>query len=253
MAKKTFGLLGYPLSHSFSQIYFTEKFKQLGLGGYSYKLFPLDNIRQFPELIMRSSSLVGLNVTIPYKEDILNYLDLTHPVAAAVGAVNCVLIRQTKGDLLIQGYNTDVYGFEKTLHTFIPAGSHKALILGTGGSSKAVAYVLGQQNIPYTIVSRNPAEGQLAYHQLDQACMSSHSLIINCTPVGMFPHIDDAPAIPYQFISSHHYCYDLIYNPAETMFLTKCLAAGAKIKNGLDMLYLQADRSFDLWESNGKF
>ncbi len=167
-SKKVFGLIGYPLDHSFSQKYFTEKFKQLNLSGYSYKLFPLDHIMQFPELIMRNTNLVGLNVTIPYKEDIMNFLDQIDHQAADVGAVNTIKIRQTAGDVIVKGYNTDIYGFENSLVPFIGNNQLKALVFGSGGASKAVVYILKKLNIDYIVVSRKSQNNSITYTDLSK-------------------------------------------------------------------------------------
>ncbi|MDZ4758070.1 MAG: shikimate dehydrogenase [Bacteroidota bacterium] len=251
MQKKIYGLIGWPLEHSFSPQYFTEKFKQLNLSGHSYKLFPLNNILQFPELIMRRSDLQGLNVTIPYKEDIINYLDEMDREAAVVGAVNCVRFRQTKGDLLLKGYNTDIYGFEKSLQDKLDLSKVKhAIILGNGGAAKAAKYVLDKNKIQYHIVSRSIQDDEnniITYNQLSDEYIGIIDLLINATPVGMWPKTDEAPAINYAALSSKCLCYDMVYNPEETLYLQRCKEVGCDTQNGVDMLKHQADKSWEIW------
>ena len=248
--KKLYGLMGYPLTHSFSQKYFTEKFQTLNLAGHSYKLFPVDHIMQFPELIMRHPSLVGLNITIPYKTDIINFLDQIDHEAAEVGAVNTIKIRQTAGDVIVKGFNTDIYGFEISLRNFIETLPLKALVFGTGGAAKAVMYVLRKLEIEYINVSRMASEKTISYEALTNEIYQSHLLWINATPVGMHP--DEAGKLPidYNRITPEHYIYDLIYNPSQTGFLQEAENRGAHTKNGLEMLHLQADKSFEIWEDS---
>ncbi|MBI3232512.1 MAG: shikimate dehydrogenase [Bacteroidetes bacterium] len=242
--------MGYPLTHSFSQKYFSDKFKTLNLSGYSYKLFPVDHIMQFPELIMRNPSLMGMNITIPYKVDIMNFLDQVDHEAAEVGAVNTLKIRQTVGDIIVKGYNTDIYGFEVSLLNFIPDTQIKALVFGNGGASKAVVYVLKKLEIPYQVVSRNPKGDEMSFNDVTEELYSSHLLLINTTPVGMSPDTASKLDLPYETLSAHHYVYDLIYNPDKTAFLTEAEKQGAHIKNGLEMLHLQADKAFEIWEDS---
>ncbi len=249
-SKKVFGLIGYPLEHSFSQKYFTEKFKQLNLLGYSYKLFPLDHIMQFPELIMRNTNLAGLNVTIPYKEDIMNFLDQIEHEASDVGAVNTIKIRQTAGDVIVKGYNTDIYGFENSLVPFIGSSPLKALVFGSGGASKAVVYILKKLNINYIVVTRKPQNNSTTYTDLSKDIYNDHLLWINTTPVGMSPHDNEHLPIDFDSITSKHFIYDLVYNPEKTMLLTEAEKRGARIKNGLEMLQLQAEKSFEIWEDS---
>lgn len=241
-----FGLIGYPLSHSFSKRYFTEKFERENIAGHAYELFPLESIDLLPALLDSQPLLRGLNVTIPYKTAVLPYLHGLHAEAAQVGAVNTIVIKNKQ----LYGFNTDVYGFEtslfRALGTKAPSVSG-ALVLGTGGASKAVAFVLKKHGIPYTFVSRNPLPGQLAYSELQKSHIDANELIINTTPVGMQPKIDDLPPIPFQYIGEKHLLYDLIYNPQETAFMLRGKEKGAKVVNGLEMLYLQADKAWQWW------
>ncbi|MDK7375728.1 MULTISPECIES: shikimate dehydrogenase [Weeksella] len=237
----TLGLIGKNISYSFSVKYFTEKFEQLNLGNYSYELFDLKNINEI-ETLFRNKNLLGFNITIPYKQAIIPYLDELSPEAKEVGAVNTVKIDNGKKI----GYNTDVYGFEKSFVPMLSKHHQKALILGNGGASKAVVFVVNKLGIPYTIVSRNDKK-LLHYDALDEDILASHQIIINCTPVGTYPQINATPKLPYQFLTDIHYLYDLIYNPEETIFLQLGKKKGAKTKNGLEMLHLQAEKSWEIW------
>ncbi len=243
-----FGLIGYPLSHSFSKKYFNEKFEKEGLEGYHYELYPLENIEQFSELIQQQPDLEGINVTIPYKQAILPFLDDMDAGAAAIGAVNCIQFKQ--GRLI--GYNTDVYGFQSSLLAFIQKyrgeiDGLKALVLGTGGAAQAVMFVLTQLNIPYRLVSRTAQKGVLTYEQLTKNVICDHLLIVNTTPLGMSPKIDTFPDLPYKYITAQHLLYDLVYNPEKTVFLQRGEEAGAGILNGLEMLYRQAEKNWEIW------
>lgn len=248
--KKLYGLMGYPLIHSLSAKYFTEKFQQLGLSGRSYRLFPLDHIMQFPELIMRNPSLIGLNITVPYKIDIMNFLDQIDHQALEVGAVNTIKIRQTAGDVIVKGYNTDIYGFEVSLSGFIQEMKPKALVFGTGGAAKAVIFVLKKLGIDFLQVGRTETENVISYSALKKSIYANYLLWINTTSVGMYPDVDQKLSIDYETLTSEHFVYDLIYNPIESNLLTMALSKGASIKNGLEMLYLQADKSFEIWEDS---
>lgn len=241
-----FGLIGYPLSHSFSKSYFTEKFKKEGLENYSYETFPLETIEEFDSLINANKNLLGLNVTIPYKEKILSKLDELDPVATAVGAVNCIKFEDGRKF----GYNTDVYGFQNSIKPFLARGHEKVLILGTGGASKAVAYVFQQLGIPCFFVSRTPEpehSNYLSYSELNKHVMASCTFIVNTTPVGMYPNVNDRPPIPYEFLTEKHFLYDLIYNPEETSFLKSGKMYGAETLNGLSMLHQQAEKAWEIW------
>lgn len=246
--KKLYGLIGYPISHSFSKQYFSEKFDRENLKECEYRLFPLPNIDEFPALIAQYPNLCGLNVTLPHKQDIMLFLDEIDPQAQAVGAVNCIAIRPEKRTTC--GYNTDIYGFAQSLRPLLKPHHQKALILGTGGAAKAVQYVLQQSGITYLNVSRQPsshASGTIGYGRIDKTIIAEHALIINTTPVGMSPNAQYCPPLPYQFITQNHLCYDLIYNPQITLFLQKSALQNAVIKNGLEMLYLQAEKSHEIW------
>ncbi|MEZ4722833.1 MAG: shikimate dehydrogenase [Flavobacteriales bacterium] len=235
---RRYALIGNPLGHSFSAQYFNDKFKREGIDA-EYVLLPLGSIENIREII-RNENLSGLNVTIPYKAEIIPYLDSQSPKAEAIGAVNCIKV---KDDQLI-GYNTDAFGFEESLRSFTEDAVKNALVLGNGGSSKAVQYVLNKLQIRFKVVSRT---GSLNYENLHPAEVSACDLIVNTTPLGMYPSLDALPMIPYEAVCSRHFVFDLIYNPEETVFLKRCRLLGAKTRNGLEMLYLQAEKSWELW------
>ncbi len=245
---KQYGLIGYPLSHSFSEKYFKDKFRKEDKPDSDYKLFPLEHIEQFPELIVENLSLCGLNVTVPYKKAVLQYLDELDEVAQSIGAVNCIKILKDGNKNQLIGYNTDAIGFEESLKPYLKSWQKTALILGTGGSSKAVAYVLKKLGIAYTFVSRSPnLKNSIGYTDLTETIIQNHLLIVNTTTLGMFPEIQTFPPIPYEYLSRRHLLFDLIYNPEKTIFLQKGELHGAAILNGLQMLHIQADRSFEIW------
>jgi shikimate dehydrogenase len=239
-----YGLIGYPLTHSFSPAYFKKKFNEQHIYAL-YDAFPLTGLHEFPELLRSNPAIEGLNVTIPYKEAIIYYLDYIDSIAAQIGAVNCIAIRNGKKT----GYNTDAIGFAQSLNPLLQSQHNMALILGTGGASRAVAYVLGQLGIPFHKVSRNKKEDCITYADITGDLLSQHRLIINTTPLGMYPNPDAAPPLPYKSIGKHHLLYDLIYNPDETKFLSLGKAQGASVKNGFEMLQLQADASWAIWTS----
>lgn len=242
-----YGLIGFPLGHSFSPGYFKEKFEQLQLEEHRYDAYPIQSILEIETLL--ENQVQGFNVTIPYKQEILDYLDETECDAALIGAVNCVQVDYSEGKAKLKGYNTDLYGFEESLKQFLGGEKPgKALVLGTGGAAKAVFYSLDRLGIEYTIVSRK--EGFLQYVNLTKGIMLAHPLIINTTPVGMYPHSDVRPELLYEYIGENHFCYDLIYNPEKTLFLKSAEEMGAKIKNGYDMLVLQAEKSWEIWNQN---
>lgn len=241
---RTYGLIGFPLTHSFSVSYFRDKFAKEGISDAVYKNFPIESIEELPDLI-RTENLSGFNITIPYKEAVIEYLDAIDPTAEAIDAVNCVKITDGK----LTGYNTDVFGFQQSLKKFIGDKTPKALILGTGGSSKAVSHALAELNIPYTFVSRRKKAEWYTYSDLTQSVIQNNHLLINTTPLGMFPNPNASALIPYQLLTSDHYLYDLIYNPAETQFLEQGKAYGANIKNGLEMLHIQAEKNWEIWNS----
>jgi len=236
-----FGLIGKNISYSFSKNYFTEKFKDLKLENYEYCNFDLQNISEFSNVI--TEDLKGLNVTIPYKEQVIEFLNEIDKDAAKIGAVNTIRIKNNK----LKGFNTDVYGFETSLKTLLLPWHSKALVLGTGGASKAVVYVLRKLKIDYLVVSRSPTNGEISYEDVTDEVLINHKVIINCTPLGTFPAVENCPNIPYQYITNKHLLYDLIYNPLKTKFLLEGEKNGATICNGLKMLELQADKAWEIW------
>jgi shikimate dehydrogenase len=239
---RIFGLIGNPLSHSFSRQFFTEKFAAEGITDCRYELFPLSHIEELPLLLQQQLQLSGLNVTIPYKQQVLPYLhDTSH---LPLPACNCI---QLVGGKLI-GFNTDVLGFETSFLQKRQPHHNRALVLGTGGASVAVQYVLRKLHIPFALVSRQPGF-DFPYAELDSEIVGSHNIIINTTPVGTYPHVDSCPDLPYGFITPQHYCYDLVYNPTETLFLQKAATQGATTKNGYDMLTLQAEAAWKIWNT----
>jgi len=242
--KKRYGLLGRNISYSFSKGHFTEKFKNENFEGCTYENFDIPEIGVFAELIKNTADLKGLNVTIPYKEEVLPFLDELSETAAEIGAVNTIKITK-EGKLL--GYNTDYYGFKKSLEPLLLPNHKKALILGTGGASKGVAFALEELGIPYTFVSRKSSENAIDYSQIKAETFNEYQIIINSTPVGTSPNVDAFPPIPYEFFTENHIAYDLIYNPAETQFLKKAKEKGAQTKNGLDMLIFQAEKAWEIW------
>lgn len=247
--QKLFGLIGYPLTHSFSKKYFSEKFASEGIPDCTYELFPLEDISQIRKLL-KTRNLVGLNVTIPYKVGVIPYIDeLDDTTSSRIGAVNTIRIYP---DGSTKGFNTDYYGFKSSLEEWIDhrgdsCSDLKALVLGSGGASKAVMTALDDLGTPFRIVSRQSGDGALSYRDLDGEIMNDYRLIINTTPLGMSPHVDAAPEIPYELIGPAHYLYDLVYNPAETLFLKNGSRRGAATLNGLKMLYLQAEKSWSIW------
>lgn len=244
---KLFGLLGRDISYSFSRGYFTKKFTALNLEHHSYVNFDIPKIEDFPSIIENNKSIKGINVTIPYKEEVMAYLDKIDKTAKEIGAVNTIKITK-RGNL--KGYNSDVVGFEKSIVPLLEKHHKKALILGTGGASKAIAYALKLNNIKYKFVSRKPkTKKQISYNDLSQEIIQDYTIIVNSTPLGTSPDVDKCPAIPYQFITSKHLLYDLIYNPEISKFLANGKANGAKIKNGYEMLELQAEESWRIWNS----
>jgi len=241
-----FGLIGYPLTHSFSKKYFSDKFLRENISDSDYENFPLAGIEEFPDLIQSHPNLVGLNVTIPYKEQVISFLHELDDTAEEIGAVNTIKIANGK----VKGYNTDVFGFIHSIKNLLQPVHSSALILGTGGSSKAIAYGLRKMGIEYDFVSRNPDEKELRYEDLDESVLHHYKIIVNTTPIGMFPEVDAYPPIPYEFLTASHLLFDLIYNPTETLFLKKGKEKRATIKNGLEMLQLQAEKSWEIWSNN---
>lgn len=244
---KTYGLIGYPLGHSFSQSYFTTKFKEEKIDA-RYLNFPIPSIDEFEGLIKQHPYIAGFNVTIPYKKQILCFLSELDQEAANIGAVNVVKVIWKGKKQILKGYNSDVIGFLGSLQPLLKQHHTKALILGSGGASKAVAYGLSKSGITFRFVSRAPkGTAQVSYESITPEILSEYKLIINTTPLGMSPNIDECPDIPYEAVTPNHLFYDLIYNPEETLFMKKAAEKGATIKNGLEMLHLQAEAAWEIW------
>ena len=239
-----FGLLGKNIGYSFSIGYFAEKFKSLHLDDYDYVNFDIPSIEEFPAIIKNNPNLKGMNVTIPYKEAVIPFLDKLSKKAERIGAVNTIKFTK-KGKL--KGYNTDYYGLKKSLQPLLEPHHKKALILGTGGASKGIAFALEELGILYTFVSREPTEFSIGYDLVNATTFDNHQIIINSTPLGTSPNVQAFPPIPYEFFTSKHIAYDLIYNPEETVFLKKAGKRGAKIKNGYEMLVFQAEKAWRIW------
>jgi shikimate dehydrogenase len=244
---KLYGLIGYPLGHSFSKQYFTEKFEKEGIKDCLFEAFPISSINEFPLLLEEHKNLKGLSVTIPYKEQVLEFVDELSEEVKYIGATNSIKI---SGNKLI-AYNTDITGFEESFSKELKPFHTKALVLGTGGASKAVQFVLKKLNIPFLLVTRTPQgkDGFISYHTIDKLMMEEYKIIINCSPVGMSPNDNECPEIPYQLLSHQHYLYDLVYKPSKTLFLQRGADAGSQIKNGKDMLLIQAEASWKIWNS----
>ena len=241
----TYGLIGFPLTHSLSEKYFSEKFRKETISGKEYRLFPLISLEQLSILVGQNTGIEGLNITIPYKEKIIPYLDAIEDTARKTGAVNTIKIYRKNGRTTLKGFNTDAEAFRVSADF---SGHSKALILGTGGGAKAVKYALDQLGIQSLFVSRNPGyPGTIGYSDLNKKSISEHTLIINSTPLGMYPEIQGFPPIPYHFLTRNHFLYDLVYNPGLTMFLKKGEEMGTTIQNGLKMLHLQAEKSYMIW------
>ncbi|MEA3462033.1 MAG: shikimate dehydrogenase [Bacteroidota bacterium] len=243
---RLFGLIGYPLGHSFSAAFFNGKFKEEGIHA-EYRNFPLEQIADFSALLNREHDLSGLNVTVPYKQEVISYLHTLSPTAEAIRAVNTISFRRREGRMELAGDNTDVIGFRRSLEEHLESWHSSALVLGTGGSSKAVLYVLEQLGIRYTMVSRTPGDRQITYGELGANQVAATTLIINTTPLGMHPRVDVAPEIPYETLTHEHLLFDLVYNPERTEFLSRGEKRGAKIVNGHAMLIYQAEASWDIW------
>lgn len=247
-------MIGYPLSHSFSKKYFTEKFEKEGIADCVYELFELPELGQLPALIEKHPSLVGLNVTIPYKEAVIPYLDELDESAAALGAVNCIRItRDANGKAILKGFNTDITGFRQSIKPFLDIRHERALILGTGGAAKAALQVLKEIGIDCYMVTRNKSKTNLKnvrlfdYSELNEYVMNAFKLIVNATPVGMFPDVGQFPELPYYCLTPDHLLYDMVYNPPLTAFLAKGKEMGAQVMNGLSMLHLQAEAGWKIW------
>lgn len=247
---KQYGLIGKSLVHSFSLEYFRQKFADENINDAVYTLFPLDSIHLFQHIIYKHPHLMGLNVTTPYKEEILEYADYIDEIVYKVRATNVLKIKSIENKTIISAYNTDVLGFEHTMRKLSFQKPIFALILGTGGTAKAVAYVLTSMNISFTFVSRKSGDNTVSYNKVNSDLISKHSLIVNCTPLGMYPMVHTFPLIPYEAIGKNHILIDLIYNPSETLFLRKGKKRGAYILNGYDMFCEQAEQSWKIWNNS---
>ena len=244
-----YGLIGYPLGHSFSIGYHNQRFADEGINA-KYINFEISSIEQLQEVLSQNPELKGLNVTIPYKEKVMEFLDYISPEARAIGAVNVIRITHEGSKIVMRGYNSDVIGFVQSIEPMLENYHKKALVLGTGGASKAVAYGLKSLNIEPVFVSRYERPGTIQYKSITPEVVKEYNVIVNCTPLGMFPKIDECPTLPYEALDEHNILYDLIYNPDETLFMKKGAERGANVKNGLEMLLLQAFASWEFW--NGK-
>jgi shikimate dehydrogenase len=243
-----YGLIGYPLKHSFSKGYFNDKFAAENVGA-EYINFEISSIKEFKSIIKNNPQLKGLNVTIPYKEQVIPFLDQLSENAKLIGAINVVKIDHSKGKTKLTGFNSDIIGFKESIEPLLQAQHQRALILGTGGSAKAIYYGLKQLGVIATFVSRKKeSKTTLTYEELNADIISGNKIIVNCTPVGMWPNIDECPTIPYELLTSEHLLYDLLYNPDETLFMKKGKEQGATVKNGLEMLLLQAFASWEFWQ-----
>ncbi len=241
---KQYGLIGRPLGHSFSAAYFAAKFRREGITGCDYALYELPSIEALPELLAAQPELSGFNVTIPYKRQIFDYLDDVSEEAVRIGAVNCV----RRDGAHLKGFNTDIEGIRLSLRMLLDGDlPEAALVLGTGGASQAVQYALAEAGIPYAVVSRDPVRGNFRYDDLTPEIVAEYRLIVNATPVGTFPHVDEAPALPYEALTAAHYLFDLVYNPERTQFLLRGGRQGAHTLNGLSMLEAQAEASWRIW------
>lgn len=246
---KIYGLTGHPLTHSFSKDFFNTKFQKEKINA-EYRNFDIDDISHLPGLLQTNKTICGLNVTIPYKQQVMHILDETDPTAAKIGAVNVIkIIRDKDGKVKTKGYNSDIFGFRESLRPLLRDHQRNALVLGTGGASKAVAFVLEELGIGFEYVSRTKGTGRITYQDLTEDIIKSHTLIVNTTPLGMYPDTTGYPAIPYQYITKRHLCFDLIYNPEETLFLKYAKEHGASIKNGMEMLELQALEAWRIWNT----
>lgn len=242
---KTYGLVGKNIDYSFSRTYFTEKFKRENIAA-NYRNFDLEDISQFPQILEKNPNISGLNVTIPYKQAVIPFLDKLSADAEKIGAVNTIKIEK---DRSLTGHNTDFTGFRESLQELLKEHHRKALILGTGGASKAVAYALEDLGIQYKFVSRKAGNDRLDYAAIDQRLLQEFSIIVNCTPLGTFPDIEKHPPLPFQYINSDHLVYDLIYNPESTKLMDLARKQGASVSNGLKMLVLQAEAAWRIWNS----
>ena len=247
---KVYGLIVYPLGHSFSQTFFNQKFEAEGINA-RYENFAIPDIGDFMEVFAETPNLDGLNVTIPYKQQVMAYLNDVDPVAQRVGAVNVIQVIRGKADndFRLIGFNSDIVGFTRSIAPLLQPHHKRALVLGTGGASRAVCCGLQDVGVEPQLVSRTKRDGVLTYDELTPEVMASHTVIVNTTPLGMYPHVDECPDIPYDLINSDFLCYDLLYNPDTTLFMKRAEEHGATVKNGLEMLLLQAFESWEIWTS----
>lgn len=246
-----YGLIGYPLGHSFSISYFNQKFADEGVNA-KYENFEIASIDQLEEVLASNPELRGLNVTIPYKEKVMPYLDSISPEAQAIGAVNVIRVTHEGKEVKLKGFNSDVIGFTKSIEPMLESYHKKALILGTGGASKAINYGLKSLGLETVYVSRYERPGTIQYERITPEVVREYNVIVNCTPVGMYPHTEECPLLPYEAMDGHTILYDLIYNPDETLFMRKGAEHGAQTKNGLEMLLLQAFTSWEFWHGKEK-
>lgn len=243
-----YGLIGYPLGHSFSKNYFNEKFANEHIDA-EYVNFEIPTIESLPEVLASNTELKGLNVTIPYKEKVISFLDTVSPEARAIGAVNVIKVEHKGEETVLKGYNSDVIGFTKSIEPMLERFHKKALILGTGGASKAVNYGLKSLGLETVLVSRYERPNTIQYEKITPDVIQEYNVIVNCTPCGMYPHINECPQLPYEAMNSKTILYDLVYNPDQTLFMKKGAAQGATVKNGIEMLLLQAFESWKFWQS----
>lgn len=246
---KTFGLIGYPLGHSFSKKFFTEKFEKEGLTDHQYLNFEIDNINKFPDIFNSEYNICGLNCTIPYKQQVMDYMNEIDEEAEKVGAVNTIKVINTPSGIHLKGYNTDVIGFERSIIPMLNENQKKALICGTGGASKAIKFILEKFGIKYLSASieNELFDNEIRYSEIDRRMIEENQIIINATPLGTFPKTENCPAIPYEYITEDHVLFDLVYNPEITLFMKKGIEKGAKVKNGLEMLHGQAIAAWEIW------
>ena len=244
-----YGLIGYPVGHSFSRQFFTDKFAREGIDAV-YENFEIPSAEMLLDIVRNNPDLRGLNCTIPHKQAIIPMLDSLSEEARRIGAVNVIrILRNADGTPILQGFNSDVIGFTQSIKPLLSQKHHKALVLGTGGASRAICYGLTKLGLSWTYVSRTRREGILSYDEITPKVIQEHEVIINCSPVGMFPHTSEVPQLPYEAMDSRHLLFDLIYNPEETLFMRLGAEHGATVKNGLEMLRLQAEASWKIWNS----